>query len=311
MSGFLLFIVGVLSLGAIYAILCLALNFEAGVDGLWDLGLVSFFGVGAYTYVLLTCGPAEAKQHYLLGLGLPIWVGVLGAGLAGALVAFFIGLPSLRLRKEYFLITTLAFAEVLKQVYKNELWLTNGVAGIYGLPQPLKHLFTPTTYVYILFLMLLAAALLTYFLVQRLTLSPFGRSLKALRENENLAMTAGINPLRYHLRAFAVAGFFSGIAGAFYVWYNTLIVPTQFSANITFFVWTAVIIGGIGNNRGALLAGFLFILVHDLLRFLQVSSEMAIVLTSVKTAIIGAILVVILRLKPTGLLGERKEKFTL
>jgi len=311
MTGLLIFMIGVLTLGAIYAILCMALNLEAGIDGLWDLGLVSFFGVGAYTYTLLTCEPAGAGQHYLLGLGLPMWVGVLAAGVMGALIACLIGLPSLRLRKEYFLITTLAFAQVLQQIYANEQWLTNGVAGIYGLPQPLKDHFSPSVHTYALFLLLLVAVAVAYFLVQRLALSPFGRTLKALRENESLAITAGINPFSYHLRSFATAGFLAGIAGSFYVWYNTLVVPGQFSANITFFVWTAVIIGGLGNNRGVLLGGFLFMLINDLLGFLQVSSEMAQVLTSIKTALIGMILIVILRLKPTGLCGERKETITL
>lgn len=307
MEGLLLFLAGLLSLGAIYGIVCLALNLEAGIDGLWDLGIVSFFGIGAYTYVLLTAAPSEGYHEHVLTLGLPMWMGVLGAGVAGAVVACLIGLPSLRLRREYFLITTLAFAEVIRQIYTNETWLTNGVKGIYGLEQPFKSLFDPTTHVYVLAAFLLALALLAFWIVQRLTRAPFGRALKALRENEPLAMTAGLKPFSYHMRAFILAGTLSGAAGAFYVWYNTLIVPGQFGAEVTFFVWTAVIIGGLGRNLGAFLGGFILILLYDLLRFIQVSSDLQIVLTSVRTSLIGLALVLILRFRPQGLFPERAE----
>ncbi|MGE0210786.1 MAG: branched-chain amino acid ABC transporter permease [Parvibaculaceae bacterium] len=307
MEGLLLFLAGLLSLGAIYGIVCLALNLEAGVDGLWDLGIVSFFGIGAYTYVLLTAAHGESYHEHVLAFGMPMWVGVIGAALAGAAVAWLIGLPSLRLRREYFLITTLAFAEVIRQIYTNETWLTNGVKGIYGLEQPLKSLVDPTTHVYVLAVLLLLLALLAFWIVQRLTAAPFGRALKALRENEPLAMTAGLKPFSYHIRAFLVAGALSGAAGAFYVWYNTLIVPGQFGAEVTFFVWTAVIIGGLGRNLGALLGGFILILLYDLLRFIQVSSDLAIVLTSLRTALIGLALVLILRLRPQGLFPERPQ----
>ncbi len=307
MEGLLLFLAGLLSLGAIYGIVCLALNLEAGIDGLWDLGIVSFFGIGAYTYVLLTAAPAEGYHEHVLTLGLPLWMGVLGAGIAGAVVACLIGLPSLRLRREYFLITTLAFAEVIRQIYTNETWLTNGVKGIYGLEQPFKSLFDPTTHVYVLAGFLLVLALVAFWIVQRLTRAPFGRALKALRENEPLAMTAGLKPFAYHMRAFILAGTLSGAAGAFYVWYNTLIVPSQFGAEVTFFVWTAVIIGGLGRNLGAFLGGFILILLYDLLRFIQVSSDLQIVLTSVRTALIGLALILILRLRPQGLFPERPE----
>jgi len=308
MESILLFVVGILSIGAIYSILCLALNLEAGIDGLWDLGIVSFFGIGAYTYVLLTAPAAENHQHYLLGLGLPIWVGLAAAGLMGGVAALLIGVPSLRLKREYFLITTLAFAEVIRQIYANELWLTNGVAGIYGLNPPFSESLPPNARQVVIFALLSVAVAVTYLIVRSLCVSPFGRALKALRENEALAMTAGINPFAHHIRAFALAGALSGVAGAFYVWYNTLIIPGQFVADVTFFVWTALIIGGIGNNTGALVGGILFVLLHDALRFLPLSNDMAEVVSSVRTALVGVILILVLRWRPEGLLCERPAR---
>lgn len=305
MEGMILFAVSLVSLGAIYAILALALNLEAGAAGLWDLGIVSFFGIGAYTYALLTADPAGANQHYVLGLGLSPAVGIAAAAVAGALAAFLIGLPTLRLKQEYFLITTLACAEVLRQIFANETWLTNGVAGIYGLEQPFRDVLGPTTLPYAFLVVVLVSLAAVYWLVSKVTADGFGRALKALRENEPLAMTAGIHPFTHYMKVFMTSGALAGVAGAYYVWYNTLIVPGQFSSNVTFFVWTALIIGGLGNNRGALLGGFLFVFMHDALRFLQASSDMALFLGALRTVLIGAALILILRFRPSGILPER------
>ncbi|MCV3735161.1 branched-chain amino acid ABC transporter permease (plasmid) [Rhizobium sp. TRM96647] len=305
MEGLFLFAVSIITLGAIYAIICLALNLESGVGGLWDLGIVSFFGVGAYTYTLLTAPAAQAHQHYVAGYGLPMWGGFIAAGVAGGLSAWLIGMPSLKLKREYFLITTLAFSEVIRQIYVNEEWLTNGVAGIYGLAQPFKGLVSPAAYNYVLIAVLLVSLAATYLAVRRIVLSPFGRTLKAIRENEALATTAGISARRYNMKVFIVAGTLTAFAGVFYVWYNTLIIPGQFTSDLTFFIWTAVIIGGLGSLRGALIGGFVFIVLHDVLRFIQVSGEMAVALTSLRTALIGVVLVAILRFRPDGILPER------
>jgi branched-chain amino acid transport system permease protein len=159
-----------------------------------------------------------------------------------------------------------------------------------------------------MFAMFVVAVAVIYWLVQSLTVSPFGRALKALRENEPLAMMAGINPFAHHIRAYVLAGILSGVAGSFYVWYNTLIVPGQFVADVTFFVWTAIIIGGIGNNRGALLGGLLFILLHDALRFLPMGNDMATAVSSIRTALVGVVLILVLRWRPEGILAERPAR---
>lgn len=311
MEGFLLFLVSLATLGSIYGILCLTLNLESGVGPLWDLGIVSFFGIGAYAYTLLTADPAAAHQKFVLGLGLPIVVGALGAAAAGGIAAWLIELPTLRLKREYFLIVALAFAEVLRQLYVNEAWLTNGVAGIYGLRQPFKDLVPAQDYGYVLLALTASGLFATWALTRGVADSAFGRACRALRENEALAVTAGVDPRQVSMRLFITAGALSATAGMFYVWYNTLIVPGQFTSDLTFFVWTALIIGGTGNQRGALIGGFVFILLHDMLRFLQVSGEMAVALTSLRTAIIGLALILILRLRPEGLLPERPHRFAL
>lgn len=309
MEGFLLFAASMATLGAIYGMVVLALNLETGTGPLWDLGIVSFFGIGAYAYVLLTAPGAEDHQSYLFGFGLPMWVGAIGAAVVSGFAAWLISLPTLRLKKEYFLIVTLAFAEVIRQVYANEGWLTNGVAGIYGLKQPFKAGASVGVYPYILLLVSFAGLFLAWLVTRKLAASPFGRSCKALRENEALAITAGIDPRRTSMRLYVLAGAITGVAGMVYVWYNTLIIPGQFTSDFTFFIWAALIIGGIGNQRGALLGAFIFILLHDSLRFLQVSGELAVTITSLRTALVGLVLILILRFRPDGIFPERPETF--
>jgi branched-chain amino acid transport system permease protein len=309
MEGILLFAVSIGTLGAIYGMVTLALNLETGTGPLWDLGIVSFFGIGAYAYVLLSGSPADDHQSYLYGFGLPMWVGMIGAAISGGIAAWLIGLPSLKLRKEYFLIVTLAFAEVLRQIYINEDWLTNGVAGIYGLAQPFRGVVEPRRYGFVLFGLSVFGLLVIWYLTRAISLSAFGRACKALRENEALAITAGIDPRKISSVLYILSGAITAVAGVFYAWYNTLVVPGQFTSDLTFFIWAALIIGGVGSSRGALFGAFIFILLHDSLRFLQVSGETAVALTSLRTALIGLILILILRFRPNGIFPEKRVLF--
>jgi branched-chain amino acid transport system permease protein len=139
--------------------------------------------------------------------------------------------------------------------------------------------------------------------------APFGRALKAIRENESLAITAGITPNRQNLMVYVLAGAISGLAGVFYVWFNTIVTPGQFTSDITFFVWTALIIGGLGSLRGALAGGFIFVILHDILRFIPVSGEAAATVSSLRTALIGLVLIAILRWRPRGIFPERPVTF--
>ena len=305
MEGFLIFSISILTLAFVYVILCLALNIECGVAGMWDLGIVSYFGVGAYSYAIIVAPEAASYQHYLFGFESNPIYGIALAIVLGGVSAYLIGLPSLRLRREYFLITTIAFSEVLRITFSNENWLTNGVAGIYNIKQPLKSFFTPDNYLILLFVIFLCFSLIVYRMVNKLSFSNYGLSLKALRENEALAKTARIEPSKQYHSVYVFTGCLAGLSGALYVWLNTLIVPTQFTPNVTFFVWTALIIGGIGNNRGAFLGAIFFVILLETLSFLNLSAELALVVSSLRIALVGLALILILRYLPNGLLREK------
>lgn len=303
MPSWLLFAAGVVTLAALYAIITMALNLEAGVTGLLDLGIVSFLGIGAYTYVLLTVDGAEAAHG--IGLGLPMWVGVLGAGLAGGLAALLIGLPTLRLRGEYFLIATFAFAEVLYQIVTNERWLTRGTLGFNQLPQPFRDAFSGLGYQVFYMVLILGVMLLVYAALRRITAAPLGRTLRAIRENETVALSVGKNVYRFKLLTFVLAGVLVGLTGPLYVWYTTLLVPALIQYNVTFTAWIALALGGMGNHLGALVGAFVLIGLQEALRFVNIGGGSGSLAGGIQTALEGLLLILIIRFRPQGILPEK------
>ncbi|MBP1154464.1 MULTISPECIES: branched-chain amino acid ABC transporter permease [unclassified Paenibacillus] len=296
----LLFIAGLLALAGIYAMLSLTLNIDSGFLGLWNLGVAGFLAVGAYTYTLVTL-----DQPGTLGLGMPIWVGLLAAAIASGVAGLIVGLPSLRLKKEYLLITTFAFAEVIRQVITNEKWLTNGNIGFYGLPKPFESYFSGINYIFFFTVLVLVILAIYFWLAQRLTYSPLGRLMRAIRENESATLSIGKDIYRTKLKIFILTNMFVGIVGAIYVWYSSIILPSMFTSTITFTVWTALVIGGIGNNKGAVIGAIVLIFVQEFTRFFQVSPDMAVVLASLRWVVIGFMLVFVLRFRPQGILSEK------
>jgi branched-chain amino acid transport system permease protein len=302
-SAWLLFFAGVLSLAGIYATLSMILNIEAGWGGLWDLGLAGALAVGAYSYVILT---VEAED-LAFAPGLPIWLGVLGAGAATAVTAFLIGIPTLRLRGEYFLITTFAFAEVTRQVITNETSVTRGAFGFTRIPRPFEDAVAPGHYSYVLLGMVLGLVALCYAVMRRIGSLPAGRLLRAQRDNEVAALALGKNVASTRRRLYVLAGFMIGVTAPFYVWFIRSLQPGLFTPEITFTVWTALVIGGIGSFRGPALGAVLLILLTQATQFLQVSPEQAATLASVQPAVIGALLIVVLRFRPHGLIAEQTD----
>src|SRR5215470_4417408 len=164
----------------LYALMALGLNVIWGMAGQVNLGLVGFFAVGAYVSALLT-----------LKLGVPIAVGILAGALAAAAVGAVVSLVTARLRGDYLAIVTLGFAETVRIVASNEIWLTNGTDGLSGIPRPFGSDLTPVQFN--LFYLCLVAAMVTvlFVLIDRLSHSPFARVLRAIREDEQVASVAG------------------------------------------------------------------------------------------------------------------------
>ena len=292
MLNYLLFIA---TIGGIYGVLALGLNLIWGGAGMVNLGLAGFFAVGAYVSALVT-----TTGH------LPIPLGWLLALIAGGIAGLVVVLSTTRLREDYLAIVTLGFAEVVRLVAANEIWLTKGSDGISGIPGPGKAaLGANFNAAYLLILVVVLAVV--YTLMRRIDRSPYGRALRAIREDAQVAQVAGKPVLRFKAQAFALSAAIAGLAGALYGHFTSYIAPDLFLPLITVYIFLSVAAGGIGNPAGALIGAYLVMTLLESSRFLVefIPYVTAVQRAALKELLIAAALILVLRLMPRGLLPER------
>lgn len=293
-------VITVATVGGVYALLALALNLQLGQGGLINFGIVAYFTAGAYAYVILVQPPPTTFDSYKFGFGLPMWVAFVGAGVAAVVFALITGWPCLRLRGEYLALTTFAFAEVFGSLVTNGTAVTNGTLGFTGLAQPFEMAVPGEAYSWFLAALVACAVAVTFVVVQRLTGAPFGRALRAVRDDELAAGLAGKNVRRLRLQAFLIGALISGFAGAIYAWYTTLVSPELFTADVTFTVFIALAIGGIGSNVGAVAGAVVLIGFQELVRGLATSPVISSRVGAIEVALEGLLFIVILRVAPGG-----------
>lgn len=294
------FLLTVVTIGGVYALLALALNLKLGHGGLINFGIVAYFTAGAYAYVIIVQPPPTPLDTYKFGFELPMWVGFLGAGAAAVAFALVTGWPCLRLRGEYLALTTFAFAEVFGSLVTNGTAVTNGTLGFSGLAQPFDTMIIGEYYSWFLAGLTALAVAITFVLVQRLTRAPFGRALRAVRDDELAAGLAGKPVRRLRLQTFVLGALICGFAGAIYAWYTTLVSPELFTADVTFTVFIALIIGGIGSNVGAVAGAVVLIGFQEIVRGLATNPVISARAGAVQLALEGLLFIVILRLAPGG-----------
>lgn len=296
------FLTTIATLAFVYAMANQLLNIEAGWGGMWDLGIAGLIAVGAYSYVLLT----TATDAYTPGLGLPVLVGMLGAGVITGLVALVIGWPALRLRGEYFLITTFAFAEILRQLIIINRDLTGGTFGLTSVTKPLEAEFTFEAYPYVRLVLAIVLTGVIWMICSRIATSSYGASLRAARDNEPLAMAMGKSIKTLRLSTYAFVGLLAGLfVGPAYAWFLGALVPSIFTSSLTFTIWAGLVIGGIGSRFGPILGALTLTAVSELVRLIEVSPQHANWLSAVHPLLVGVLLIAVLRWRPDGLLSER------
>jgi branched-chain amino acid transport system permease protein len=304
LSGIAAYLVFFMTLAGIYAALALGLNMQWGYTGIFNIGVGAFFAVGAYASAIATS--AESPSH-LGGFGLPFLAGVAAAMLVAGVLALLIGLITLNLRTDYLAIATIGIAEIVRLVLTNEGWLTNGVRGIAGIPRPFADLIGVDYRLFYLALVLLAV-LIVYLAIEAGYRAPWGRVLRAIRENEPAARASGKNVLAFRLQAFVLGSMVMGLAGALYAHFVTFISPEAFQPEFaTFIVWVMLIAGGSGNNRGAVLGAFAIWAVWSGTEFLTdaLPAGWATWAGPLRVLLIGLLLEIILVTRPQGLLPER------
>lgn len=289
------YLIFTLTLCGIYALLALSLNLIWGGVGLVNLGLAGFFAVGAYASAITT------------GAGAPVVIGWGAALIVGAVVGLIVTFATLRLRDDYLAIVTLGFAEVIRLVALNERWLTNGSDGLSGIKAPLKaelglHGFS----LFYLGLVTLVVLVVWAFL-RRLDMSPYGRAMKAIREDQQLAAFAGKPVLRFKLQAFAVSAAIAALSGALYAHFQSYISPDHFQPLITIYIFLAVTAGGVGRPSGAVLGAYLVVIFLEATRFATewVPGLQPVQIAAMREMMIGLALILVLHLKPQGIMPER------
>jgi len=308
MSNFILFLAGVITLIGIYALVTLAVNMHYGYAGLMSFGVVGFLAIGAYTYAILTVGPPVGEDKYLVGFNLPWWVAFIAAGVVTTIFAFIIGLPTLRVEGDYLLIVTFAFAEVIQKLLSNEAWLTNGTRGFINIHQPLRDLIPGQNYQIFLAGMVVVIVAICYWIAQRVGVAPFGRTLRAMRDNELAALSTGKDVYRFKMQIFLLGAAMIGIAGAMYAWYMTIAMPSIFGMSVSFAAWISLVIGGTGNNKGAILGAIILLGAQQAVKFIQLTPALAPMISAIQLMIEGLVLVVILRYSPAGILPEQSPR---
>lgn len=288
--------VAILIVIGIYALLTQSLNLQYGFTGLINFGHVAFFAIGAYASAIVTL----AGHSFAAGFAAAI--------LLAALTAYPVGLLALRLREDYLAIVTLGFAEIVRIVITSEEWLTHGVQGLAGIPTPFQDLGPGNSELAYLGLVIVCNVVAGLF-VWRLAHSPFGRLIAAVRDDETVVEAFGKYPSAVKMRVFMVGAGLAGLAGALYAHYITYLVPDQFLPIVTFYVWMAMILGGVGSLTGALVGAAILFGFLEGSRFIRdlLPGVMEVEMASVRLAIVGLCLVLFVLLRPQGLLGRRAE----
>ena len=323
----------------IFTMMAVGLNVVVGYAGLLDLGYVAFYAAGAYTaawfaslqfdqvsFEFGAVGVAPGRP----GIHLSIWIVLILAGLFTAGIGILIGLPTLRLRGDYLAIVTLGFGEIIPQFVRNAdslggFDLTHGTFGIspidspgfgtwlnetVGLPVTYQQSFDREQWFFWTALVLLA---FTVFCTVRLRDSRLGRAWIAIREDETAAAAMGIPLMRTKTWAYAIGAFFGGIAGAYYATFKSGAFPSDFYFNISVFLLSMVILGGMGSVWGVIVGGLILSYLNEegLAKIGTWFSEVIgkqIDVPKYNFGVYGAIIVLVMLFRPTGLIPERRRK---
>ena len=275
----------------IYAILALSLNLLIGYSGIFSLAHAAIYGIGAYASALVA-----------LKLGLGFWGGMLIAAGVGALASALVAIPSLRVSGDYYVVASFGLQVVVLAVFMNWTDLTNGHAGLPGIPRPNVLgwvIDQPFEYVFLA----AAFAVLTYAVCWRLTNSAFGRVLQAIRDDEIAAQAMGKNVVQVKIVVACISSALGAMAGSLYAHYITYINPSSFALHESIFIASLVILGGSERLSGPIVGAFLLLAIPEVLKFLAIPDTVA---APMRQVIYGALLIIFMLVRPEGILGRAR-----
>ena len=314
MSAYAFYLATIIVYGAVDAMACLALNVEFGFSGISNFGFIIFQSVGAYVAAVLSMPAAASSnggfQEYILGWNLPWPLPWIGAAIAGGLLALpFVFLVGKRLRGDFAAVGLLVSAVLLNVLVKNYVPLFNGDAGISLVPAPFQSIWNPQGlgYQFAYGAVAVVLTVLVYFLLKRVTESPYGRSLRAMRDNDIVADSLGKSLRRQRTSMLVLGGMVAGLSGAILVGFISLWAPGAWGYAETIVLFAAIILGGAGNHKGAILGAILVPLgFEEITRFLPPLSNPMLV-PALEWVAIGLLIILFLWFRPDGILPERRR----
>ena len=264
-----------------------------GYTGILSVAHAAFYGVGAYVAALMA-----------LRLDSPFLLNLILAMIAAAIIGAIVGIPSLRIKDDYFVIATFAFQIITFSILNNLVNFTGGPLGLPGISQPVIFGYTISTHVQFLIISFLLA-LFTYYVCSGLIKSSFGRVLKAIREDEVFVMSAGKNVASFKVQVFIIGAVLASISGVIYATYITYIDPTSFTVMESIFIIAIVIIGGAGSLKGPIIGTIVLVALPEILRFVGLPNSIA---ANIRQILYGGLLVILMLWRPQGFVGEYKLK---
>lgn len=283
------YLLHILIIIGIYVILSISLNLLVGYAGLLSIAQAAFYGIGAYVAALMAL---KLHSPFLINIICAVTL----SGILGALV----GIPSLRIRDDYFVIATFAFQVITFSILNNWVTFTGGPMGLPGIPTPVILGWQVNSNIDFMILVFLLCIIIVNFSL-KLGHSPFGRVLKSIREDEIFTQALGKNIAFSKVAIFMIGSGMAAVAGVLYAYYISFIDPTSFTVMESIFIISIVIIGGAGNIWGSILGAAFLVILPEALRFLGMPSDIA---ANMRQIIYGALLVLCMLYRPQGFLGE-------
>jgi len=313
-------LLNLLTFAGIYGLSAIGLNVHFGWTGLLNFGHASFMGVGAYVTLLLM-PHAAGREGEITSTGLPFIVALIIGILSAALFGLLLGLPAIRLRGDYLAIVTIAAAEIFRLLVRDLESITGGVYGIINYTENLQKYrpnfinslsessgFSPSQ----AWVCLVAwiSILITVLFLKRLNSSPWGRALRAVREDEDAVRALGKNAVWLKLQSFMLGAGIAGLSGVLLAFNYGSLETTVFVPLLTFYVWAIMILGGVGTITGPIFGSIIFWVIiseTDRLAFLLFENANGQQLAGVRFLLVGLLIMILMIFRPSGLLGKKEE----
>lgn len=297
----------ILTEASIFSVLALGIDMIWGWAGDFDLSAYAYFALGVYVTMIMTIGKPKLPVEYILGWHLPYPLAVMLAVIVVVAFAAIIGAVALRsLREVYFSITTLGAVWAIYYLVENFTPLFNGYNGVSGLVDPMGGSLSYNAYHYLFFAFCLIMLIVVYTVVMRLSKSPFGRMVRAVRDDESAAAVFGRNVFWAKYRTYLFGAALAGLAGGLFAAYIGAFNPLDWKPTEIFVLYAAILVGGRGNPRGVVMGSFIvYVGFVEMTRYIPSPASRPELGPALRQILIGLLIILMLRFRPSGLLPER------